>query len=218
VRAAIVLAAGASRRFGQADKLFAKLAGAPLVLHAMRSARAAPVGRVIVVASRPARIRALARAQGFRATVVVRTGKYGAPLSDTLRAGIAALRPIERDAFIFLGDMPRTDLAMPARLIRAGHGRAGIVRPLYRGTPGHPVLACRVRRIPIGQGDRGFRPDPARVRWIAGSAGCVADVDRRRDLRVLVRRARAAGRRGTDGAIAAGRARLYAAPSSREAV
>lgn len=213
-----MLAAGASRRFGRGDKLFADLAGAPLVLHAMRSARAAPVGRVIVVASRPARIRAVARAHGLRGMAVVCSGKCGAPLSDTLRAGIAALRPMERDAFIFLGDMPGIDPAAPARLIRASAGRAGVVRPRHGGTPGHPVLACHVRRIPIGQGDRGLHADPARVRWIAGGAGCVADVDRRRDLRVLVRRALAAGRWGTDGTIAAGRARLYAAPSSREPV
>lgn len=141
-----------------------------------------------MVTARPGRVRALVRVAGLHGVVVVRAGRPGAPLSDTLRTGVAALRPIERDAFVFLGDMPGMDPGVPRRLIRAGRGRAGIVRPRHRGTPGHPVLACGVRTIAIGQGDRGFRPDPARVRFIAGGAGCVADIDRRRDLRAVARR------------------------------
>jgi molybdenum cofactor cytidylyltransferase len=188
VRAAIVLAAGASRRFGRADKLFAPLRGVPLLLHAIRCARAAPAGRVIVVAGNPSRVRSIVHLAGLRGVAVVRGRGRGAPLSDTLRAGLAALRPIERDVFVFLGDMPGIYPGEPRRLIRASRGRPGIVRPRYRGMPGHPVLACRVRTIPLGHGDRGFRPDPPRIRWIAGGSACVADVDRRGDLRALVRR------------------------------
>lgn len=47
-RVALVLAAGAGRRFG-GDKLSAEFRGMPLVHHAIRAARAAPVDRVIVV-------------------------------------------------------------------------------------------------------------------------------------------------------------------------
>jgi molybdenum cofactor cytidylyltransferase len=183
-----VLAAGASRRFGRADKLFAHLRGEPLLLHAIRRARAAPVARVIVVAGDPARVRAIVRRAGLCGVGVVRGPGRGAPLSDTLRAGVAALRSIERDAFVYLGDMPGIAPGEARRLIRANHRGGGMVRPRYRGTPGHPVLACRVQTIPIGHDDRGFRPDPAHIRWIAGGPACVADVDRRRDLRALERR------------------------------
>ena len=48
--AAVVLAAGSARRFGS-DKLSAQFRGEPLVRHAIRAARAAPVDRVIVVAA-----------------------------------------------------------------------------------------------------------------------------------------------------------------------
>ena len=44
-----VLAAGSATRFGS-DKLSALLDGEPLLFHAVRAARAAPVSRVIVVA------------------------------------------------------------------------------------------------------------------------------------------------------------------------
>ena len=48
--AALVLAAGAGVRFG-GNKLSAHFRGEPLIVHAVRAARAAPVERVVVVAA-----------------------------------------------------------------------------------------------------------------------------------------------------------------------
>lgn len=181
MRAAIVLAAGQSRRFGRADKLFADLAGAPLLLHALRAARAAPVGRVIVVAGRPARVRALVRESGLRGVRVVPSAQPGAPLSTSLRTAVTALRPIERDAFIFLGDMPQVDPGMAARLVRQP-GKARITRPRHRGIPGHPVLARGIRSLPPGRGDAGLGGGGGQVTWVRSGGHATADIDRRRDL------------------------------------
>ena len=85
-----MLAAGASRRFGRADKLFAPLRGVPLVLYAIRAACDAPADRVIVVAGDPGRVRSIVRAAGLRRVRVICGRGRGAPLSDTLRAGVAA--------------------------------------------------------------------------------------------------------------------------------
>jgi len=183
MKAAVVLAAGRSTRFGRADKLFAQLRGVPLILHAIQAARAAPAQRVIVVAGRGAgRLRALLRRQGMRGIAVIRVGGHDAPLSASLRAGIAALRPVERDAFLFLGDMPGVDPAAAALLVRALAPGVRVIRPRHHGVPGHPVLARAIRTLKSPGGDAGLRVDPASIAWIEGGPACIADVDRAADL------------------------------------
>lgn len=192
MRAAIVLAAGRSTRFGRADKLFAALRGVPLLLHAIRVACAAPAARVLVVTARPARVRALVRHHGLRRVQTVSGAGAGSPLSASLRCGIGALRPIERDAFIFLGDMPDVDPRDAARLTRRLRPGIVAVRPRRGGAPGHPVLVRKIRTRPLGEGDAGFRIDRALWGWIPAGPGSVRDVDRRRDLARIRRRGRPA--------------------------
>jgi molybdenum cofactor cytidylyltransferase len=189
MRAAIVLAAGRSTRFGRADKLFAPLDGVPLILHAIRAARAAPAVRVIVVAGCGAgRLRALLHREGVPGIAVIRVAQRDAPLSASLRAGITALRPVERDAFLFLGDMPGVDPTAAARLVRRLRPGIHIARPRYRGVPGHPVLARAIRTVKLPGGDAGLRADPPTVAWIEGGSACTVDVDRAADLARVRRR------------------------------
>jgi molybdenum cofactor cytidylyltransferase len=194
MRAAIVLAAGRSSRFGRADKLFVPLRGIPLLLHAIRAARSAPVSRVLVATTRPARVRALVRRAGLTGVLAVPVAKAGMPLSASLRCALNALRPIERDAFIFLGDMPDVDPRMATRLSRRLCRGYAAVRPRHAAVPGHPVLVRAVRQRALGTGDAGFRIEPHAVGWVRGGPGVVRDVDRRSDLAGARRRATAAGR------------------------
>ncbi|WP_334181927.1 nucleotidyltransferase family protein [Novosphingobium sp.] len=130
--AALVLAAGASRRFGD-DKLSAPLAGEPLLFHAVRAARAAPVSRVLVVA-RPGLDCGL-----WPETPPVEVLRITSPaLSESLKAGIAALL-YTNGVFVFLGDMPLVPHDMAARLAaKIGDNSAAL--PRRDGRPGHPVL------------------------------------------------------------------------------
>jgi molybdenum cofactor cytidylyltransferase len=194
MRAAIVLAAGRSRRFGRADKLFAPLAGEPLVLHAIRAARAAPAGRVLVVTTQPARVRAIVRRSRLHGVVAVRIKAAEAPLSASLRCGLAALRPTERDAFIFLGDMPGVGMGIAAQLTRRAWRGFSAVRPQHRGVPGHPVFVRQVRAQTIRDGDAGFRFAREDLGWISAGPGSVGDVDRRGDLARARSQARAVRR------------------------
>lgn len=130
--AAIVLAAGHAVRFGS-DKLSAPLDGVPLLTHAIRAARAAPVVKVVVVA-RPGLT--LEPWPGEPAVEVVRLASSA--LSDTLKAGIAAAGDA-KGAFVFLGDMPRIPQGMAASLA-AAIGPAYAAMPRQGGRPGHPVL------------------------------------------------------------------------------
>lgn len=129
---AIVLAAGSATRFGS-DKLSALLDGEPLLFHAIRAARAAPVSRVIVVA-RPSLD--TGRWDGLPPVETVRLASTA--LSASLKAGIAAAAGAD-GAFVFLGDMPRVPHSEAARLARI-IGTAYAALPRREGRQGHPVL------------------------------------------------------------------------------
>ena len=176
MRAAIVLAAGASRRFGRADKLLAPLGGKPLVCHAVAAARAARVARVVVVFSHPRVSGVLARKPRLQ---LVRARQARAGLAVSLAAGLAALRPIEREALVFLGDMP---FARAPQGLRLPPGAAA-VRPVVNGQPGHPLLVrtAAARALPI-RGDRGLA-GLGPIAACRGSASNLIDVDSRRALR-----------------------------------
>ncbi|TCM17777.1 molybdenum cofactor cytidylyltransferase [Novosphingobium sp. PhB165] len=129
---AVVLAAGRASRFGS-DKLAAPLDGAPLLFHAIRAARAAPVSRVIVVA-RPGL--EIGDWPGEPAVEAVRIAST--ELSQSLKAGIRAAAGT-RGVFIFLGDMPQVPHGEAARLA-ARIGDAAAALPRHEGRPGHPAL------------------------------------------------------------------------------
>lgn len=129
---ALVLAAGSARRFG-GDKLSAEFRGEPLIHHAIRAARAAPVSRVLVVAH------PMLDTGNWPSEPPVQVRRFASPaLSSSLRDGIAALGDCD-GAFVFLGDVPLVPHELAARL--AAHiGDAYAAVPHHAGKPGHPVL------------------------------------------------------------------------------
>lgn len=98
--AALLLAAGQSRRFGAQDKLLAELDGVPLVAHAARAlSGAGPDLRLAVVSS--ASVADVLRQEGF-ATLTLPSG----PQSASIRAGIAELQWQGASRIVIaLGDM-----------------------------------------------------------------------------------------------------------------
>ncbi|MEH3106581.1 MAG: NTP transferase domain-containing protein [Sphingomonas fennica] len=168
MRAAIVLAAGASRRFGRANKLLMPIAGRPVLAHAV--ARAAARRVIVVTGADAGRTARIARAGGAE---VVRARDHAAGLSASLGRGLARLRPIDRELLVYLGDMPFVPDARRWRL--AG---ADAVRP----DRGHPVLlrTAAVRALPLS-GDAGLAPllKRLRVRTIAAGPGARLDLDTR---------------------------------------
>ena len=134
-RVALVLAAGSARRFGS-DKLSAPFRGEPLVRHAIRAARAAPVTRVIVVASERIDLGAWT---GAPPVEVLRIASRA--LSESLKAGIAAADDAT-GAFVFLGDMPLVPHDVAGRLA-ASLGDHFAAVPRFGPSNGHPVLLAR---------------------------------------------------------------------------
>jgi len=163
VRAAILLAAGASRRFGRSDKLQARLGQRSLLDHALANVRASGASRIILVTADPKRIRGVTQ---------VRMSRARGSLSTSIAAGLAALRPVEREALIFLADMP---YAYAPRL-RLPLG-AMAVRPHFRGLPGHPVLVRVVAaKAALAQGEVGLGRS-LRMAYVPGGVDHLVDID-----------------------------------------
>nr|WP_111298026.1 NTP transferase domain-containing protein [Paracoccus saliphilus] len=97
IRAGLLLAAGASRRFGPQDKLLARLDGRPLIAHAAQALRDVPLDDRIAVITNPQLRPWLS---GFR-IIQIEQGQQ----SDSLRAGMGAVGRVDR-LLIALGDMP----------------------------------------------------------------------------------------------------------------
>ena len=155
--ATVILAAGASTRFGQPKQLL-DWGGVPLLAHVADVALAAGLTPVIVVLGCQAE--AIRPALGTRPVQTVMNWRWEEGLSTSVRAGLAALPP-ETGAAIFLQcDQPliTPDLlqALVARLEETG---APIVHPAHAGRPGTPVLFARLLfpELAAVSGDEGGR-------------------------------------------------------------
>jgi len=188
VRAALLLAAGASRRFGRHDKLLAPLRGRPLIDHALDAALATDAVRVLAVVPSPGG-RLARHLRGRGATLVV-ARDHACGLGASLAAGLRAVRPCEREVAILLGDVPGQRLPSRAR-IPAGHDA---LRPVAGGVPGHPLLVrtAAARAAVVTHDDQGLGRRLQRSRialWDAG-AGAALDIDTRAGLARARRRGR----------------------------
>jgi molybdenum cofactor cytidylyltransferase len=181
MRAAILLAAGSSRRFGRRNKLLATLEGRPLLEHALLAARMATDGRIIVVTGADrAKISRFVQSMRMPCVRLIHAARHRQGMSASLAAGLATLRPIERQFFLFLGDAPFMAKQLPRALIKAMRPRIDAVRPMHRGVPGHPVLVrTAIARQAAPKGDRGLGPllNSARVHTIEVGPLSVNDID-----------------------------------------
>jgi molybdenum cofactor cytidylyltransferase len=194
---AVVLAAGAGRRFAEhagGRKLLAPFEGRPLVAGALDAAFAAPARRVLLVTdgdpdlARVARDQAgsLGRADDLDVIVAAEAAEG---MGASLRTAVAALPPDSDGVFVFLGDMPRVPPGLARDL--AGALRPGVdaVAPCFAGRRGHPVLFGRACYPALRSldGDVGAREVLAalgeRLALVDGpDDGVLFDVDRPGDL------------------------------------
>jgi molybdenum cofactor cytidylyltransferase len=141
--AAILLAAGQSRRMGAVNKLLASVDGKPMVRHAMDTIRASAAHATIVVTGHePDAVREVLEGDD---TIFAHNGLYADGLSTSLGAGLLAVPSDCEAAVVCLGDMPRISPKVIDRLISAYNpveGRA-ICVPTRNGKRGNPVLFDR---------------------------------------------------------------------------
>lgn len=182
--AAVILAAGRSRRMNGPNKLLLPVAGKPMVRHVVEAAlasRASPV--VVVLGHQQHEVRQALR--GLKVDYTVNPA-HAEGLSTSLRAGIRALPENVAGAVVCLGDMPRVGAALIDQLVAAFdpvEGRA-IVLPTWHGKRGNPVLWGRAffAEMQAVAGDVGARHligehAEAVVEVDAGDDAALVDID-----------------------------------------
>ncbi|MBK9020874.1 MAG: NTP transferase domain-containing protein [Sulfuritalea sp.] len=155
--AALVLAAGSSRRMAGNNKLLQPVAGVPMVAARQCGAGLAQRGMVVVTGY---------AADAVRASLVgldlefAHNAEHETGMASSLRAGLQAL-PADTDAVVVvLGDMPFVSAAHIDRLIAAfDPARGNIVVPMKDGRRGNPILWPRefFGEMQQVQGDVGAR-------------------------------------------------------------
>jgi len=160
--AAIVLAAGMSRRFGPDNKLLAAVDGDPLVRRVVMQARASQACSVSVVTGHePDRI---AGALAGLSLDLVHNPDFAQGMGTSVAAGIKALpvADLPDGAVVLLADMPAVEAALIDRLIGAfaDDGARRIVFPVDAdGRQRNPVLWPRALFDELARldGDKGGR-------------------------------------------------------------
>lgn len=137
---ALILAAGAGKRFG-GGKLLAPLAGAPVIRRAVEAVL--PAGFSELVVATGAEHETITRALEGLACRIVPTPDWEEGMAASLRCGLAALRPECKGVFVFLGDMPLVPVALCAELAELAAASGYAARPRVSGKPGHPAAFTR---------------------------------------------------------------------------
>ena len=155
--AAIVLAAGESRRFGQPKQLL-PVGSKTMIQHVVDVVLDSPVEQVIVVLG--CRAAEIGASVADRPVQVVVNQGWRSGLSSSVRAGLSAVKPEIAAALFVLADQPGVTAEVIARLVeRYRETGAPIVVPTHRGRRGNPVLFDRTLFAELMEvkGDQGGR-------------------------------------------------------------
>lgn len=188
--AGVLLAAGEGRRFG-GPKALADTGDGPWVLRALATLESL-TPRVVVTGAAADRVRALLPLE----VRGVHNPDFAGGMGSSLVAALAALRREVDAAVIMLVDLPDVPATAVERVVSAAIApgvrpaaplRETLVRALYRGVPGHPVLIGADHFegvIAAAREDRGARgyltahaTDPRLIRVECGDLASGADQD-----------------------------------------
>jgi molybdenum cofactor cytidylyltransferase len=138
---AIVLAAGASRRMGEDDKLFKLIDGEPLLRRSVAQITQANINSCLVVVRKITQAHSQAL-EGLNVQLI-EAPEASLGMSASMRAGVLAAGPNTRAFLVCLADMPDITESHIDKIIEA-HNPAedrNIIRPkTSSGKYGHPVL------------------------------------------------------------------------------
>ena len=158
---AVLMAAGASERFGDADKLMAEIDGEPLIRRALAALEASSVADIVVVL--PPDAEARRRACGVGRWRFATNGGDADGMAASLRTGLSGLNEDCAGALVALADMPLLSAALIDDLCAAFascDGQAIVFPERPDGRQGHPVLWPRAFFAALSElkGDEGGKP------------------------------------------------------------
>jgi molybdenum cofactor cytidylyltransferase len=192
---AIILAAGESKRMGQAKQLL-NIGGKALLQRVLDSALESDVDEVILVLGHAAD--RILKEVDVRGAEVVVNPDYARGMITSIQEGLKALDKESEAFFIVLGDQPEIRPAVYSRLIREfrrARPSPGILLPAYQGKKGHPALfsAKYVAESFAITGDVGFREivrkHPEEVVLVeVDTPSILADIDTPEDYREYLRK------------------------------
>ena len=139
--AAVILAAGKSTRMAPWNKLLVTdQAGKPMIARVVDNVLSSSARPVIVVTGH--RADDIKAALAGRPVTFVASPNYESGLSESLKAGIAAVPATARAAIVCLGDMPLVTGRLIDRLLAAHDADEGrlIAVPTHQGQLGNPIL------------------------------------------------------------------------------
>jgi molybdenum cofactor cytidylyltransferase len=185
--AAILMASGFSRRFGEKNKLLEPFRGKPLARHTLELAAglgASFTGGIFFVVSRE---ETAALAEGLSGLRVIRNGAPERGQRESIRLGLEAAGNFAAYYMFFPCDQPFLD-AGAVGLILGARRPGRIVQPRCLNNRGSPVLFCRSFRdelLNLAEGERGrdiILRHPGRVITVdipcpPGSPSPLTDID-----------------------------------------
>jgi CTP:molybdopterin cytidylyltransferase MocA len=184
--AAIILAAGASRRLGQPKQLV-EYKGETLIARAVRIAHEAELQPVIVVlgAERDA-VRAAVRDERV---VIVENDAWSEGIASSMRAGLEALGPDVSGALMMPCDQPRLSAEHLTRMMHS-FANGVIVASTYAGVRGVPAIFppgtwSELMKLSGDVGARRLLQDPAWPVVEVAFEGGEVDIDAPEDLAEL---------------------------------
>lgn len=180
----VLLAAGASRRYGGCKLLQAHIAGRPMAAVAAEHLLQALPAPLAVVADDRSPLAELLQALGLRTVVNPDPGRG---MASSIAVAVAASRG--RDGWVIaLADMPWIQPATIAAVAAALRAGAPAAAPAYGGRRGHPVgfgRACAAQLVAL-RGSSGakalFQQLPGARVLPTDDPGVLRDVDRPGDL------------------------------------
>ena len=139
--AAIVMAAGRSRRMAPLNKLLVTdKAGKPMIARVVDNVLSSNARPILVVTGH--QHEQIEHALAGRPVRYVHASDFAMGLAESLKAGIAAVPPECAGAIVCLGDMPLVTGRMIDRLLAVYDPEEGrkIVLPTFRGKQGNPMI------------------------------------------------------------------------------
>lgn len=185
--AAILLAAGLSRRMGRCKQLL-PLCEETVIARCIRTLSSAGIDKIIVVVS-PSGNQVVSEAERFPVQVVVNHEPEG-DMASSVRTGRDGLPTDVTGVVVALCDHPLVQPATIARLIKISRAHPDrIIIPSHDGRRGHPLLfpTQTLRELHHGLTLRDLvRSDPARIiEFQVDDEGTILDMDTPDDYQVV---------------------------------